>query len=112
MTNGNNPNLTPIIKQLRSVRMKGLSTSSTDFKLKNLIPMKIDKYYYYSGSLTTPSCDEVVRWILVDSPILEISEDQLLEFQSLLDANKLPILTNARPIQPFNDRLVKRSFTG
>jgi hypothetical protein len=30
---------------------------------------------------------KVVEWIVVDNPVIEISDDQLLEFQSILDPN-------------------------
>ena len=110
MVNNNNSDLIPIINELHNVKNEGLVVNTTNFKLSNLIPMKIEKYYFYSGSLTTPSCDELVKWILVDSPVLGISGEQLKELQLLLDVNNYPMLTNARPIQPFNDRLVKRSF--
>jgi len=72
--------------------------------------MNVQNFFRYSGSLTTPGCNEIVEWNVVDSPVLGFSEDQLLKFQSLLDSDGLPILTNARPIQSLNDRVVKRSF--
>jgi carbonic anhydrase len=43
------------------------------------------------GSLTTPECSEVVEWIVVDNPIFGISEDQLLQFQSLEDRRGYPV---------------------
>jgi carbonic anhydrase len=38
-------------------------------------------YYTYDGSLTTPTCDELVTWLLT-SDILELSSDQLSYFTS------------------------------
>ena len=98
-----------------------------------MLPYNIENYFRYSGSLTTPGCDEKVEWFVVDRPILTISEDQLLSFQDLEDNHGFPvsfisfyfifwlvwkciynyflkILTNSRPIQEVNDRLIKRSF--
>jgi carbonic anhydrase len=34
------------------------------FKLNDLLPTKVDKYFNYAGSLTTPTCDEVVNWLI------------------------------------------------
>ena len=53
----------------------------------------------YQGSLTTPSCSEGVRWILLKEPI-SISSEQL-------DAFANTIGRNARPTQPLNARLVE-----
>jgi len=98
-----------LIDQLQVV--SGYNTASEfNFQLENVLPMNIHNFFRYSGSLTTPGCAEIVEWNVVDSPVLGFSEDQLLKFQSLLDSNGLPILTNARPIQNLNDRVVKRSF--
>ena len=79
-------------------------------RLDRFLPTKIDNYYRYSGSLTTPSCDEVVEWFVLDSPVLSISDEQLLSFQSIEDTHGYPILANSRPIQDINFRTVKRSF--
>ncbi len=70
----------------------------------------IQNFFRYSGSLTTPGCNEIVEWNVVDSPVIGFSENQFLKFQSLLDSYGLPILTNSRPIQNLNDRIVRRSF--
>ena len=38
----------------------------------------LDDYFYYEGSLTTPTCDEVVQWIVYEEPI-EISQEQVCD---------------------------------
>lgn len=56
-------------------------------------------YYYYSGSLTTPPCSEVVNWYVLKNPI-EASKNQIEEFSEILHANY-------RPIQELNGREIK-----
>ena len=60
-------------------------------RLEKLLPMNIDKYYRYPGSLTTPGCDEVVDWFVVHEPILTISDEQVLNFQSVEDKSGYPV---------------------
>ena len=107
-------------------------STKTSFKLNEALPFVIRKYFRYTGSLTVPTCQEPVEWIVVAEPILELSENQILEFQSLEDKdgnlvvqiffssnfylrniiyfNLLKLLSNSRPIQYLNDRPVSRSF--
>lgn len=100
----------PIVTKLIDVIKYKSSTEINDLKLDTLRPTKLNRYFRYSGSLTTPACDEVVEWFVMDSPVLYLSDDQLLEFQALEDSHGYPILMNSRPIQKLNDRLVRRSF--
>jgi carbonic anhydrase len=53
-------------------------------------------YYQYPGSLTTPPCSEDVAWQVLTTPV-EISQDQLEAFTTVVDGN-------ARPVQPIGDR--------
>lgn len=110
LSNKDNENLKPITENLKSVFLYDKETEINTLNLRDLIPFTVKDYYRYSGSLTTPACDEIVEWFVIDNPVLEISEDQLLDFQTVEDKNGYPILTNVRPIQDINERNVKRSF--
>jgi len=64
------------------------------------------QYYYYPGSLTTPTCNEVVLWT-VFRQYLTISEAQLDLFRELMDGHTDNIEDNYRPPQPLNGRTVE-----
>lgn len=70
-----------------------------------------NKYYSYSGSLTTPPCTEGLYWHFLPTPIL-ISQPQLIQMTNLLAAAQEGISRGAdnRPTQPQNGRQVSRSF--
>ena len=53
-------------------------------------------YYTYQGSLTTPPCSEIVRWLLLDTPIA-LSAGQIAAYTTLYS-------NNARPVQPLGKR--------
>ena len=67
----------------------------------NLLPEKSDRYYRYQGSLTTPPCSENVTWLILKQPV-EISKLQIDRFLEIVG-------TNARPVQPLNDRILSES---
>jgi carbonic anhydrase len=54
----------------------------------------------YPGSLTTPGCSEGVKWQVFEAP-LELSPQQILEFQAAYDHNR-------RPVQPRGGRELLR----
>ena len=64
-------------------------------ELAALLP-QTRSYYTYQGSLTTPPCSEIVRWLLLDTP-LALSAAQI-EAYTAIYAN------NARPVQPLGQR--------
>eukprot|EP00092_Neocalanus_flemingeri_P037332 GFUD01040656.1.p1 GENE.GFUD01040656.1~~GFUD01040656.1.p1 ORF type:complete len:397 (+),score=114.55 GFUD01040656.1:155-1345(+) len=103
-----NPNIEPVIQGIKEIRAAHTDCrmKSEQFRLSSLIaPAVSGSYYSYSGSLTTPGCDEVVQWLLFSTP-LTISSRQIAEFRSVLDADGEPIVNNFRPVQPLNDRTV------
>ncbi len=53
----------------------------------------------YSGSLTTPPCSEIVRWLVLDTP-MSASTAQI-------DALLASVSENARPTQPLDGRVVQ-----
>ena len=63
--------------------------------LATLLPTR-RTFYTYQGSLTTPPCSEIVRWLLLDTAI-ELSSAQIEAFAAIHEGN-------ARPVQPLGRR--------
>ena len=63
--------------------------------LMELLPER-HTFYTYQGSLTTPPCSEIVRWLLLDTPV-ELSAAQIEAFTAIYDGI-------ARPTQPLGKR--------
>ena len=68
---------------------------SMPLALDSLLP-EARTYYTYQGSLTTPPCSEIVRWLLLDTPVT-LSAAQLEMFRELYSYN-------ARPVMPLGKR--------
>ena len=64
-------------------------------------PQFLERYYRYSGSLTTPTCNEVVTWTVFQDPI-RISPMQRWAMENW-GGN---LRNNNRPVQPLNNREV------
>lgn len=62
------------------------------------------RYTTYSGSLTTPPCTQGVRWLVLDTPVM-VSAQQIAAFATLFESD-------ARPVQPLNNRDVLEDTTG
>jgi len=110
-----NPALEPIIEAIKEISEADskLPFSNSGFRLDELIKDAAPvaggtttyEYTTYPGSLTTPTCNEVVHWINFLTP-LKISSFQLAHFRTLMDDYKKPIFDNFRPPQPLNNRPV------
>eukprot|EP00092_Neocalanus_flemingeri_P035567 GFUD01038713.1.p1 GENE.GFUD01038713.1~~GFUD01038713.1.p1 ORF type:complete len:389 (+),score=95.47 GFUD01038713.1:263-1429(+) len=76
-------------------------------KLKNLLPT--DKaegsYFYYQGSLTTPTCDESVLWTVFHTP-LTVSEGQMEVFRKINGFEGETLSNNFRSDQLVGERHV------
>ncbi|KAG4988996.1 hypothetical protein JHK82_031327 [Glycine max] len=59
------------------------------------------QYYRYSGSLTTPPCTENVAWTVL-TEVRYVSREQIRLLRVAVHDD-----SNARPLQPINNRLVK-----
>ena len=63
--------------------------------LVDLLP-ESQTFYTYQGSLTTPPCSEIVRWLLLDTPV-SLSAEQIEAFTAIY-------AYNARPTMPLGAR--------
>ncbi|XP_063596242.1 carbonic anhydrase 2-like [Penaeus indicus] len=118
-----NPNLKPIIDGLatipnsvlfddRSHHTKATQVTRNTWQQcslsKTCLPANTNTFYRYSGSLTTPTCNEIVTWTVFQD-VITISENQLEEFRKLLgDDGEHHIVDNYRPVQPLNGRTVEK----
>ncbi|MCY3797275.1 MAG: carbonic anhydrase family protein [Chloroflexi bacterium] len=66
-----------------------------ELALAELLPERRG-YFTYQGSLTTPPCSEVARWLLLDTPVA-LSSAQVAAYRAIYDGN-------ARPLQPLGER--------
>lgn len=98
--------LQPIINELDHVKKYNSSALiNRQLRLRSFLPAKINSYYKYVGSLTTPPCSETVTWI-VFATMKDMSLDQLEMFDNLdSKENQFMFYTN-RHLQPLNDRFV------
>lgn len=66
----------PLVEQLGEIAKDGDEVILRNpISLSNLLPGRTSSFYRYSGSLTTPACQQIVIWTIFDTP-LEVSENQ------------------------------------
>ncbi|GAA6071949.1 carbonic anhydrase 5A, mitochondrial isoform X1, partial [Tachysurus ichikawai] len=68
--------LQKLVDALPAVRHKDSVVEFNKFDPSCLLPETMNKYWTYSGSLTTPPLTEAVTWIIMKQPI-EVSHDQV-----------------------------------
>lgn len=106
VSGNDNPAFTPLVSALRNITDSGMFAEvPANYPLRAFLPRSLEKFYRYSGSLTTPTCNEVVTWT-VFADAVSISERQLDIFRSLRDDHNGYIVNNYRPPQPLNNRKV------
>lgn len=67
-------------------------------------------YFTYSGSLTTPPCSEVVRWVVLQRP-MKVSREQVARLQRLLaETSPDGFARNNRPLQDLERRTIRASL--
>ncbi|KAM6309376.1 carbonic anhydrase 14 [Podargus strigoides] len=109
------PTYAHILSHLQSIRYAGQTTAIPSFSVQDLLPPRLDLYYRYNGSLTTPPCFQSVLWTLFQQPV-RISLAQLEQLQGTLyaTAEAAPepqrLVDNFRVPQELNQRLVLSSF--
>ncbi|NWI68836.1 CAH14 anhydrase, partial [Todus mexicanus] len=58
-----------IFSHLGRIRFAGQSVAVPAFSVQDLLPPRLDLYYRYNGSLTTPPCYQSVIWTLFQQPV-------------------------------------------
>jgi len=78
-----NRDLDNLIAALEDAEYVGqTATIKPGFPLENLYPEDMKSAYSYSGSFTTPICQEAVQWFVLEDHV-PISESQLATYRSL-----------------------------
>ncbi|KAM9624272.1 carbonic anhydrase 14 isoform 2-T2 [Morphnus guianensis] len=99
----------------RSTTPAGWLCSVSSWSVQDLLPPRLDLYYRYNGSLTTPPCFQSVLWTLFQQPV-RISLAQLEQLQGTLytttaaEPEPQRLVDNFRVPQELNQRLVLSSF--
>ncbi len=70
-----NVSLKPLVDQLDEVREEGSTNLKFMLPFQEMLPAQTSSFFRYSGSLTTPSCDQIVTWTVFKNPIA-MSENQ------------------------------------
>ncbi|XP_075703717.1 carbonic anhydrase 4-like [Rhinoderma darwinii] len=115
MDSANKSQLTVLSELLDKVSTPGTSLQlNSSLSLDDLLgDVNLTTYYRYKGSLTTPTCDEVVIWTVFKNPIT-VPSTVVKAFASAVKHNisgNFEILqNNFRPPQPLNGRRVQASF--
>jgi len=107
-----NPAFDNLIAALADIDYNGETTTVETFALSTIIPSSTDCFYRYTGSLTTPECNESGIWTVMATPV-SISENQLSKFRALNfnaeGETDSQMVDNFRDIQELNTRVVAKS---
>ncbi|KAJ0069621.1 hypothetical protein NL108_011563, partial [Boleophthalmus pectinirostris] len=109
------PAFDQFLKFLNGVKYRGQKVQVPGFNVRNLFPSRLDEYYRYDGSLTTPPCYPSVLWTLFRNPVT-ISRSQFVSLATALfsshlqDSTPEPLNGNFRRPQEANSRVVLASF--
>ena len=98
-----NPDLQKIIQHLPQEEGEELAIPGEHINPMNLIPEK-QNFYTFEGSLTTPPCSEGLQWIVMNETITA-SPQQIRKLKQAANGS------NARPVQPLNNRPIHFTTT-
>ncbi|KAM4573871.1 carbonic anhydrase 12 [Odontesthes bonariensis] len=110
-----NPAFDQFLKFISGVKYIGQKVQVPGFNIRTLLPVRLDEYYRYDGSLTTPPCYPSVLWTVFRNPVA-ISQKQFLSLATSLsssyaqDSALMPLHSNYRKPQLPDSRVVLVSF--
>merc|ERR1711863_42932 len=91
--------LQPIVDAANTLHDDPKAKVPVEVSLKEFLDVTGPGYYSYDGSLTTPTCNEVVTWFVMEKAIT-ISQKQIDAFRGLSYIDSSPMVDNFRPPQP------------
>ena len=99
------------MRRARRVFEVDTDTTMVENMSKYLSRVDMSMWFTYPGSLTTPTCNEVVTWIVFYDYLDMIARDyeRLMELKTGEEDHPY-ITNNYRPVQPLNGRTVRRNF--
>merc|ERR1719312_50337 len=74
-----------------------------DVNVANFVPLHLDEYFHYRGSLTTGGCEEAVNWVVFRNPVA-VRESHLKAMQSIMNDQGKHIVNNYRQTMPVYQR--------
>ncbi|CAL8069251.1 unnamed protein product [Orchesella dallaii] len=106
LSSEDNPALDPIVEAISKVKRQedNLVSVQIPLNVSALLPNDLSLWRYY-GSLTTPSCNEVVVWTVFKQAV-PISRAQWKAFKDSADSGGRSIIDNYRPPQSTINRKV------
>jgi len=92
------------VEQMKKLENAG---SSTEFRPNQAFPflknLDLSSLYRYQGSLTTPTCNQIIEWIVVRRP-LKIGKGQMKVFRRLRDRSGHTLVDNFRPVRVWKSK--------
>lgn len=98
--------LDKLIGLTANISNNGESVQIQAFELGALLPNMTGLIYTYNGSLTTPTCNEIVNWNIFATPIY-VTETELNKLRVVHGHSESDTLDhNYRPVQALNGRIL------
>ncbi|KAL2100257.1 hypothetical protein ACEWY4_004651 [Coilia grayii] len=106
-----NENYERILSALTDVSVEETKTEIPGFNARHLLPNSLERFYRYTGSLTTPPCFQSVNWTMFNDTIT-VSRRQLAALEDTLKMEQNQLLRkNFRAPQLLHGRYVVSSFS-
>ncbi|KFR00030.1 Carbonic anhydrase 9, partial [Nipponia nippon] len=99
-----------IPEHLYKIQREGEEVLVPGFNIAGLLPANLKLYFHYNGSLTTPSCYQMVKWTVFNQTML-LSHDQMsVLVTSLRNDDSKPLQNSFWLVQDLHGRQVLASF--
>ncbi|KAF7663220.1 hypothetical protein LDENG_00216040 [Lucifuga dentata] len=110
-----NPAFEKFLRFINGIKYRDQRVQVPGFNIRLLLPARLDEYYHYDGSLTTPPCYPSVLWTVFRNPVT-ISRRQFQAMATAIysshaqDSASVPLNGNYRKPQHADSRVVLVSF--